>query len=71
MEKALFGKFNDGQIEEIPKVRLSKSSWLEWVCFKPELSSEQQQLAAFFASEKNPLDECACNMMEVLNVNDV
>lgn len=42
VERALFGKFNDGQFEEIPKVRLARSKWLEWICFKPELSSEQQ-----------------------------
>ena len=71
VEKALFGQFNNGQMDEIPKVRLAKSSWLDWVCFKPELSAEQQQLAAFFSSERNPIDECACNMMEVLNVNDL
>ena len=40
VEKALFGQFNDGQLENIPKVRLSKSTWLEWICFKPELSAE-------------------------------
>ena len=43
VEKALFGQFNDGQQESIIKVRLSKSSWLDWVCFKPELSKEQMQ----------------------------
>ena len=71
VERALFGRFNDGQVEEIPKVRLARSKWLEWICFKPELSLEQQQLAAFFSSDRNPLDECACNMLEVLNVNDL
>jgi len=40
VEKALFGSFNDGQQESIPKVRLSKSTWLDWVCFKPDLSKE-------------------------------
>ena len=41
VEKALFGQFNDGQKESIPKVRLSKSTWLSWVVFKPEISKEQ------------------------------
>lgn len=71
VEKALFGQFNDGQQESIPKVRLSKSHWLEYVVFKPELSKEQMQQAAFFAGERNPLDECAACMLEILNVNDV
>ena len=71
VEKALFGAFNDGQQELVPKVRLAKSTWLDWVCFKPELSKEQQQQAAFLAGERNPLDDCACYMMEILNVNDV
>lgn len=71
VEKALFGSFNDGQSDNIPKVRLAKSHWLDWICFKPDLNKEQQQLAAFFAGERNPLDECACVVMEILNVNDV
>jgi len=71
VEKALFGAFNDGQQDDIPKVRLAKSHWLPYICFKPELSKEQQQQAAFLAGERNPLDECACCVMEILNVNDV
>lgn len=43
VEKALFGTFNNGQDENIHKVRLSKTTWLDWICFKPELSKEQQQ----------------------------
>ena len=71
VERALFGQFNDGQQESIPKVRLSKSTWLEYVVFKPELSKEQMQQAAFFSGERNPLDDCAACMLEILNVNDV
>jgi len=52
-------------------VRLSKSHWLDWIVFKAELSKEQMQQAAFFSGERNPLDECAANMLEILNVNDV
>jgi len=44
---------------------------LPYICFKPELSKEQQQQAAFLAGERNPLDECACCVLEILNVNDV
>ena len=43
VEKALFGTFNNGQDENIPKVRLTKTTWLDWIVFKPELSKEQQQ----------------------------
>ena len=43
IEKALFGQFNNGQIDSVPKVRLMKSTWLDWICFKPELSKEQMQ----------------------------
>ena len=71
IEKALFGQFNNGQIDSVPKVRLMKSTWLDWICFKPELSKEQMQQAAILNGERNPLDECAGCMMEVLNVNDV
>ena len=40
VEKALFGTFNNGQDENIPKVRLTKTTWLDWIVFKPELSKE-------------------------------
>lgn len=47
IERALFGKFNNGITDQNPdkklevvKVRLKKSFWLEWVCFKAEISSE-------------------------------
>ena len=71
VERALFGQFNDGQYESIPKVRLSKTTWLEYVVFKPELSKEQMQQAAFLSGERNPIDECTACMLEILNVNDV
>ena len=41
VERSLFGQFNNGQDDNIEKVRLAKSPWIEWVCFRPELSSEQ------------------------------
>ena len=71
VEKALFGTFNNGQDENIHKVRLSKTTWLDWICFKPELSKEQQQQAAYLSGDRNPLDECACCMLEILNINDM
>ena len=43
VEKALFGQFNNGQNEAVPKVRLAKSHWLDWVCFEPEISKQQMQ----------------------------
>ena len=43
IEKALFGQFNNGQDDSIPKVRLQYSTWLDWVCFEPELSKQQIQ----------------------------
>ena len=41
VERSLFGQFNNGQDDNIEKVRLAKSPWIEWVCFRPELSTEQ------------------------------
>lgn len=52
-------------------MRLTKATWLDWVVFKPILSEEQQQQAALLIGERNPMDECAACVMEVLNVNDV
>ncbi len=43
IDKALFGQFNNGQEDSVPKVRLQNSSWLEWICFEPELSKQQIQ----------------------------
>ena len=71
IEKALFGQFNNGQDESIPKIRLMKSYWLDWVCFEPEISKQQMQQTALLAGERNPIDECTACMMEVLNINDV
>ena len=70
IENALFGQFNNGQMD-CPKIRLMKCTWLDWICFKPEISKEQMQQAAILNGERNPLDECAGCMMEILNVNDV
>jgi hypothetical protein len=40
IEKALFGEFNNSQ-RDFPRVRLKKTHWLPWVCFKAEVSAEQ------------------------------
>lgn len=40
VENSLFGKFNAGQIENFPSVRLKKSEWIEFICFKPELDND-------------------------------
>lgn len=40
IERALFGEFNNGQFEDVVKVRLKKSFWLDWICFRPEISKE-------------------------------
>jgi hypothetical protein len=55
----------------VPKVRLKKSFWLEWICFKPEILKEQMQQAAMLNGDMNPIDECAACMLEIINVNDV
>ena len=56
IEKALFGEFNNGQLEDFPVVRLKKSHWLTYVVFKAEISKEQMQQAALLANELNPID---------------
>lgn len=71
IEKALFGQFNNGQDDNIPKVRLQRSTWLEWVCFEPELSKQQIYQTALLTGERNPIDQCLGYMMEILNINDV
>lgn len=71
IESALFGEFNNGQVENFPTIRFKKAHWIEWVCFQPDLSQEQQYQAACLAGEKNPIDDCTTHMMEILNVNDV
>ena len=40
IERALFGEYNNGQLEEVPKVRLKKAFWIDWICFKAELPTE-------------------------------
>ena len=47
-----------------------KSTWLDWVCFEPELSKQQIQQTALLSGERNPMDDCAACMMEILNIND-
>lgn len=40
-------------------MRLRRSYWLEFICFKPVITKEQMHQAATLAfSEVNPVDEC-------------
>jgi hypothetical protein len=71
VEKSLFGEFNNGQLEDFPKVRLKKAHWLPYVCFKAELSKEQMQQAALLNGDHNPLDRIAAHFVELVNVNDI
>lgn len=71
IESALFGEFNNAQLENFPKVRLKQSYWVPYCCFKPVISKEQMYQAAILASDKNPLDQVSACLMEILNVNDV
>ena len=70
VEKALFGEFNNGQLDDFPKVRLKHAHWLPYVCFKPALQTEQQQQASLLASGTNPIDEVTAHILEIVNIND-
>ena len=35
VDKALFGEFNNAQMPDFPSVRVKKSDWIEFICFKP------------------------------------
>lgn len=52
-------------------MRLKQAHWIPYVCFQPELSTEQMQQAACFVSETNTMDEVTGFIMETLNINDV
>jgi hypothetical protein len=71
IEKSLFGEFNNSQLPNFPSVRIKKADWIEFICFKPELDNDQMHQAAILSGEKNILDDCLCNMLEILNVQDV
>jgi hypothetical protein len=71
IEIALFGEFNNGQLENFPKVRFRQSHWLPYVCFKAELSKEQMMQSALLKCDQNPIDTVAAHMMEILNINDL
>jgi hypothetical protein len=64
VDKALFGEFNNAQMPDFPSVRVKKSDWIEFICFKPSLTN-------VLAGDKNWIDECLANVLEILNVQDV
>lgn len=71
IESSIFGEFNNGQSSGLPSIRVKKSDWLQYICFKPQLDNEQMHQASILASEKNWTDDCLSYMMEILNVQDV
>ena len=70
VEKSLFGEFNKGQLKDHPSVRIKESDWIEYICFKPELDNDQMYQAAVLSGEKNTIDACLANFMEIINVQD-
>jgi hypothetical protein len=56
---------------EFPSVRVKKSDWIELICFKPQLTNDQMHQAAVLSGDKNWIDECLANVLEILNVQDV
>mmetsp|Transcript_20173 Transcript_20173/g.30941 ORF Transcript_20173/g.30941 Transcript_20173/m.30941 type:complete len:91 (+) Transcript_20173:49-321(+) len=71
VEKSLFGEFNNSQLPDFPTVRIKKADWIDLVCFKPHIDNEQMHQASILFSDKNWIDECLANMLEILNVQDV
>lgn len=52
-------------------VRLRKSFWLEFICFKPIISKEHMHQAATLAStESNPVDECTQLLADLISTQD-
>ena len=45
--------------------------WIDLICFKPELDNDQMHQAAVLSGEKNIIDDCLSNFMEIVNVNDL
>jgi len=70
VENSLFGQFNNAQMEDFPSVRVKESDWVELICFEPHLDNEQMHQSAVLSGEKNWIDECLANFLEILNVND-
>ena len=71
VDQALFGEFNHAQMPDFPTVRVKKSDWIELICFKPELDNDQMYQASILSGDKNWIDECLANVLEILNVQDV
>jgi hypothetical protein len=58
VEKSLFGEFNKGQLKDHPSVRIKESD------------NDQMYQAAVLSGEKNTIDACLANFMEIINVQD-
>jgi hypothetical protein len=56
---------------DFPSVRVKKSDWIELICFKPTLNNDQMYQASILSGDKNWIDECLANVLEILNVQDV
>ena len=74
VENALFGKFNNAPLQapmdDVPTIRYKDSDWVEQICFEPSLDNELMHQAAVLSGEKNWIDECLANFLEIMNVND-
>lgn len=49
----------------------SCTDWIDLVCFKPHLDNDQMHQAAILSGEKNWIDECLANFLEIVNVQDL
>jgi hypothetical protein len=71
IEASLFGEFSNKQAESLPAIRLKQQDWLELICFRPFIDSDQMHQAAVLSSDKNWVDECLAHFMELLNCQDM
>jgi hypothetical protein len=71
VDRALFGEFNHAQMPDFPTVRVKRSDWIELICCRPELDNDQMYQASILSGDKNWIDECLANFLEILNVQDV
>ena len=72
VENSLFGQYNGGQLRDFPTVRVKTcDDWIDLICFTPELDNDQMYQAALLSGEKNKIDDCLANFLEVINVNDI
>ena len=71
VDRALFGEFNHAQMPDFPTIRVKKSDWIELICCRPELDNDQMYQSSILSGDKNWIDECLANFLEILNVQDV